>query len=140
MTKSKKLLSVLAAVLLMTVMTFATVFAASGNPDRVSISLRSDQAYARAGVTCDTNGPGHMKGTNDATSRSTVSMIARASRTNSPFWKNCTEIALPNTGKEVPGKRDNPYSGKNIQWSLELRSKDNAQGCTARGTICVDPF
>lgn len=133
MKKSKKFLSVLATVLLMTVMTFTTVFAATSYPKVVEITLNTNQGVARAGTTQDTTGNGYFWGKNDTKSAGEVYLIPKVRKATINYWHDMDKVVLDKGESDTP-IRENPFSGHpNVHWSVELNPKGaNKSGCYAK--------
>lgn len=135
MTKSKKLLSILAAVLLMTVMTFTTVFAATGYPDvTATIHLRTEQSVARAGQTRDTTGIGYFWGKNESYSAHEVYLIPRVRKDSTiSTWHNLDKVTM-SKGGGADFSTKHKFSGTpHVYWSVELNPKGaNKSRCYAK--------
>lgn len=141
MKKTKKLLSVLAAVLLMTVMTFATVFAATSYPKVVEITLYTNQGVACAGTTQDTNGLGYFWGHNDSVSAGAVYLVPKVRKNTVNYWHNLDEVLIEKN-KNADFSRNHEFDGTpQVHWSVELNPKGaNKNGCLAKAKAAIRPL
>lgn len=140
MTKSKKLLSILAAVLLMTVMTFTTVFAATGYPDvTATIHLTTGQSVARAGQTRDTTGRGYFWGKNESYSAHEVYLIPKVRKDATvSTWHDLDKVTM-SIGGVADSSTNHKFSGTpHVYWSVELNPVGAVKsGCDARARIGI---